>query len=108
MVHAKVTTRFRFWLWLIRLIGVIVPQRLRADWKLEWEAELQHREQRLGQWDRLDGEASSVSCDAALAHSGSRSGCSVNVRRTKCFKTYVMAFECCSKPGFTLICYLHA
>jgi hypothetical protein len=48
------TTRFRFWLWLIRLIGVIVPQRLRADWKQEWEAELQHREQMLAQWDRLD------------------------------------------------------
>jgi hypothetical protein len=24
------TTRFRFWLWLIRLIGVIVPRRLAA------------------------------------------------------------------------------
>jgi predicted permease len=48
------TTHFRFWLWLIRLIGVIVPQRLRADWKQEWEAELQHREQMLAQWDRLD------------------------------------------------------
>jgi len=54
MVHAKETTSFRFWLWLIRLIGVIVPQGLRADWKQEWEAELQHREQFLGQWDRLD------------------------------------------------------
>jgi predicted permease len=48
------TTRFRFWLWLIRLIGVIVPQRLRADWKQEWEAELQHREQLLAQWDHLN------------------------------------------------------
>ena len=57
MVHAKETTRFRFWLWLIRLIGVIVPQRLRADWKQEWEAELQHREQLLGQWDRLDWQS---------------------------------------------------
>jgi predicted permease len=53
MVHAK-QTRFRFWLWLIRLIGVIVPQRLRADWKQEWEAELKHRELLLAQWDRLD------------------------------------------------------
>jgi predicted permease len=48
------TTRFRFWLWLIRLIGVIVPRRLRADWRQEWEAELRHREHQLGQWDRLD------------------------------------------------------
>jgi len=45
--------RFRFWLWLIRVIGVIVPRRLRADWRQEWEAELQHREALLAQWDRL-------------------------------------------------------
>ena len=48
------TTRFRFWIWLIRLIGVIVPQHLRADWRHEWEAELQYRELLLSQWDRLD------------------------------------------------------
>jgi len=47
-------TRFRFWLWLIRLIGVIVPRRLRADWRQEWEAELLHREAMLAEWDRLD------------------------------------------------------
>jgi len=35
------------WLWLITLIGVIVPRRLRADWRHEWEAELQYREQML-------------------------------------------------------------
>jgi hypothetical protein len=33
-------TRLRFWSWLIVFIGVIVPRRLRADWKQEWEAEL--------------------------------------------------------------------
>ena len=54
MTEARRTTRFRFWLWLIRLIGVIVPRRLRADWRQEWEAELQHREELLAQWDRLD------------------------------------------------------
>ena len=48
------TSRFRFWLWLIRLIGVIVPRRLRADWRQEWEAELSHREALLDEWDRLD------------------------------------------------------
>jgi predicted permease len=47
-------TRFRFWLWLIRVIGVIVPRRLRADWKQEWEAELRYREELLAEWDRLD------------------------------------------------------
>jgi predicted permease len=41
-------------LWLIWLIGVIVPRRLRADWRQEWEAELRHRERLLAQWDRLD------------------------------------------------------
>jgi predicted permease len=45
---------FRFWLWLIRAIGVIVPRRLRADWRREWEAELRHREELLAEWDRLD------------------------------------------------------
>jgi putative ABC transport system permease protein len=48
------TTRFRFWLWLIHLIGVIVPRRLRADWRQEWEAELHHRETLLAEWDKLN------------------------------------------------------
>ncbi len=41
-------------LWLIRLIGVIVPQRLRADWRQEWEAEFGYRERLLEGWDKLD------------------------------------------------------
>ena len=40
--------------WLIRLIGVIVPRRLRADWRQEWEAELGWRESQLAEWDKLD------------------------------------------------------
>ncbi|MGH9843649.1 MAG: hypothetical protein ACREEM_33345 [Blastocatellia bacterium] len=44
MTDSANTTRFRFWRWLIALIGVIVPQRLRADWRQEWEAELRYRE----------------------------------------------------------------
>src|SRR5262249_27854203 len=43
--------------WLIHLIGVIVPRRLRADWRREWEAELRHREELLAEWDRLDWSA---------------------------------------------------
>src|SRR6185436_7268061 len=39
---------------LIRLIGVIVPQRLRADWRQEWEAELRYRERLLAEWDNLN------------------------------------------------------
>src|SRR6266542_6116901 len=41
-------------LWLIALIGVIVPRRLRLDWRQEWEAELRYRERLLAEWDRLD------------------------------------------------------
>jgi putative ABC transport system permease protein len=44
----------RPYLWLVTLIGVIVPRRLRADWKQEWEAELQHREALLADWDKLN------------------------------------------------------
>ena len=39
---------------LIALLGVIVPRRLRADWKQEWEAELRYREMLLADWDRLN------------------------------------------------------
>jgi predicted permease len=41
-------------LWLITVIGVVVPRRLRADWQQEWQAELYHREILLSEWDRLD------------------------------------------------------
>src|SRR5574341_1141052 len=54
MADATQTIRFRFWLWLIRVIGVIVPRRLRADWRQEWEAELRYRELLLAEWERLD------------------------------------------------------
>ena len=35
-------------------MGLIVPRRLRADWRQEWEAELRYREMMLADWDRLD------------------------------------------------------
>src|SRR5262245_4428574 len=54
MTDATRTTRFRFCLWLIIFIGLIVPRRLRADWRQEWEAELRYREELLACWDRLD------------------------------------------------------
>src|SRR5262245_4536405 len=41
-------------LWLIALVGVIVPRRLRADWRQEWEAELRYREALLAEWDKLN------------------------------------------------------
>ena len=39
---------------LIAIIGVIVPRRLRVDWREEWEAELRYRERLLSDWGRLD------------------------------------------------------
>jgi hypothetical protein len=36
------------------VIGVIVPKRLRADWRHEWESELRYRERTLAKWDLLD------------------------------------------------------
>src|SRR5262249_58924807 len=53
MNQAK-TGRVRPYRWLIVLIGVIVPRRMRADWRQEWEAELRYRERLLAEWDRLD------------------------------------------------------
>jgi putative ABC transport system permease protein len=54
MAGSTKTSRFRFWLWLIRVVGVIVPRRLRRDWRQEWESELRYRETLLAEWDRLD------------------------------------------------------
>ena len=48
--------RKRPWLWLLRFIGLIVPHRLRSDWRQEWEAELQWRELQLAAWDKLDAK----------------------------------------------------
>src|ERR1051325_3717438 len=48
------TTRFRGWRWLIALVGVLVPRRLRADWRQEWEAELRYRETLLAEWNKLN------------------------------------------------------
>ena len=48
-------THQRPWLRLITLVGVLVPCRLRADWRQEWEAELRYRETLLEEWDRLNG-----------------------------------------------------
>src|SRR5262249_17220002 len=37
---------------LIGLVSLIVPRRLREDWRREWEAELRHHESLLIQWRR--------------------------------------------------------
>ena len=42
------------YLWVINFIGLIVPRRLRADWKQEWEAELRYREALLEGWEKLN------------------------------------------------------
>ncbi|HKQ08556.1 MAG TPA: ABC transporter permease [Blastocatellia bacterium] len=54
MAQPPRTPRFRFWLWLIRFLGLIVPRRVRADWRQEWQAELQYRERLLADWHRLN------------------------------------------------------
>ena len=46
--------RRKLHLWLIRFVGLIVPARLRADWRQEWEAELRYRETLLADWDKLN------------------------------------------------------
>src|SRR5262245_1119287 len=53
----EVRTQMKPHLWLITFIGVIVPRRLRADWRREWEAELRYRETLLAEWERLDWRA---------------------------------------------------
>jgi hypothetical protein len=53
MAGSTNTTRFRCWPWLIALVGVIVPRRLRADWRQEWEAELRYRELLLAETSKL-------------------------------------------------------
>ena len=47
-------SRLRLHLRLIGLIGVLVPRRLRRDWRQEWEAELRYRERLLEEWERLN------------------------------------------------------
>jgi len=47
----------RLCIWLIHIIGVIVPRRLRSEWLDEWEAELRNREALLVEWDRLTWQA---------------------------------------------------
>ena len=43
--------------WLIAFIGLIVPRRLRTDWRQEWESELETREAMLAEWDKLDSKS---------------------------------------------------
>ena len=38
--NQAITRSWHLWRWLIALVGVIVPRRLRADWRQEWESEL--------------------------------------------------------------------
>ena len=79
MSEQDYTFRARPDLWLIRLIGVIVPRRLRAHWRQEWEAELHRREALLAEWDRLN----SISCGEALARFVMPSGCKLIGGRTR-------------------------
>jgi hypothetical protein len=85
-------TRFRFCLWLIRATGVIVPRRLRADWKQSGS-----RNFSIGRCCWTIGTSStcvtnSTCFGAAWARSGMRYYYNLEeVRRTRCFKTCVTA-----------------
>ncbi len=48
------STETGLWVWMIRFIGVIVPRKLRADWRQEWEAELRYHEMMLADWNHLN------------------------------------------------------
>jgi putative ABC transport system permease protein len=54
MFNSTKKDRVRLHLYLVNLIGVIVPQRLRSDWRQEWEAELRYREALLADWTNLN------------------------------------------------------
>ena len=36
--------------WIIRIVSGFVPKRLRADWRREWEAELEYQEEQSAKW----------------------------------------------------------
>ena len=56
MHDADRTTRFQFkpHIRLINFIGLMVPRRLRGEWRQEWEAEFRYRELLLADWERLN------------------------------------------------------
>ncbi len=55
---------------LIQFIGLIVPRRLRADWRQEWEAELRYRELLLADWDKLDWRYKLDLCESGVEIAG--------------------------------------
>jgi predicted permease len=55
LLHSELGTRnSELHIRLIRIIGIIIPRRLRTNWKQEWEAELRYRERTLARWDQLN------------------------------------------------------
>jgi putative ABC transport system permease protein len=43
--------------WIIRLVSVVIPKRLRAEWRREWEAEFVHHETETANWGGLGWRA---------------------------------------------------
>src|SRR5262245_17124876 len=54
MISGEIRDLMKLHHWVIKFIGVIVPRRLRADWRQEWEAAMRYREALLAEWERLD------------------------------------------------------
>jgi len=76
---------------LIAMIGVIVPRRLRVDWREEWEAELRYRESLLADWSRLDG----YHRRDLLRRSSSAFWDALWLQRQRWCRISGSAFECC-------------
>jgi len=94
MSDSSQTTRFRFWLWLIHVIGVLVPRRLRADWKQEWEAELRCRELLLADWDKLNWKTKLDLLRRSLGAFRDALLLQPTRLRTRCFKTCLLDSDC--------------
>ena len=79
----------------MRFIGVIVPRRLRADWRQEWEAELRTAK---CCWPSGTSSTGAHKLDLLRRSPGAfwdALWLQPKRWRTKCFKTCVMACECC-------------
>jgi predicted permease len=48
--------QWRTYLWMIRVVSLLVPKRFRTGWRQEWEAELLHREEVITRWQKSNAK----------------------------------------------------